>query len=320
MNRVSVKVLMILALMASLFVFAQEANDAKTVKILMIGNSFSESVLSYFPEMVKNDGTIKMRLRQAYIGGCTIERHLNEYDRAKANPKHRPYTTNLKLEGAPKTKDGKKWRANLPEMLADGTWDIVTIQQGSRHSWDPNTYKADADRLISIVREYQPKAEIVVHETWAYRCDSPRLVDWKIDQAEMHKRVSAAYKGLAARYGFRLIPVGDAVDIFRKQVAKPFKPLTAEEKAALVYPKLPDESGDVVGKSSWMTKKGTTEHELRTDYIHLNKQGRYLQACVWYMYLFGKSGADIKSFPKDMDAELCRTLIKCAEKAIQDNK
>ena len=208
----------------------------------------------------------------------------------------------------------------MPEMLADGTWDIVTIQQGSAHSWRPETFQADADRLISIVREYQPKAEIIVHETWAYRCDSPRLEGWKIDQAEMHKRVSSAYKGLASRYGFRLIPVGDAVDIFRKQVAKPYKPLTAEEKAALVYPKLPDDKGDVVGKSSWTTKKGSNEHELRTDYIHLNKQGQYLQACVWYMFLFGKTGADIKLVPKEMDAETCRTLVKCAEMAIQNNK
>ncbi len=322
MRRFSVKVLALFVMLGALLAFAQEnkaVEKGKPINILMIGNSFSESVLAYFPKMVEMDGTINMRLRQAYIGGCTIERHLKEYDKAKATPNYRPYSTNLELPGAPKTKQGK-WKANLPEMLADGTWDIVTIQQGSTQSWLPETFKADADRLVAIVREYQPKAEIVVHETWAYRCDSPRFETWKIDQAEMHKRVSAAYKGFAARYGFRVIPVGDAVDVFRKQVAKPFKALTAEEKAAFVYPKLPDDSGDVVGKSVWGTKKGSTERELRADCHHLNKQGQYLQACVWYMFLFGKTGADVKLFPKDINAETCRTLVKCAETAIQNNK
>ena len=85
---------MTLALLATTFAFAQEgAKSAKELKVLMIGNSYSESVLKYLPRMVEADGTVKLRLRQAYIGGCTMERHLKEYDKAKANPKHRPYTT-----------------------------------------------------------------------------------------------------------------------------------------------------------------------------------------------------------------------------------
>ena len=293
---------------------------ARELRVLMIGNSFSNSVLTYLPKLVAADDTVSLRLRQAYIGGCTIERHLQEYDKSKKNPKHKPYTTNLLLGNPDGPAVEKKCKANLPEMLSDGKYDIVTIQQGSRDSWIPETYKADADRLISIIREYQPKTEIVVHETWAYRCDSPRLATWKIDQAEMHKRVSSSYKELASRYGFRLIPVGDAVDIFRKQVAKPFKPLSAEEKAALAYPNLPDFSGDVVGKSSWKKKKEGEGYQLSTDFIHLNRNGHYLQACVWYMVLFGKNGADIKYAPEEIKPELCRMLVKCAEMAVKGNK
>lgn len=307
----------------SLCAFCQEGateNGVKELKVLMIGNSFSQSVLTYLPKLVDSDKTVALRLRQAYIGGCTIERHLREYDRAKKVPSHRPYTTNLELGNPSGPAKKKSCKANLQEMLSDGKYDIVTIQQGSGDSWKPETYQADADRLISIVREYQPQAEIVVHETWAYRCDAPRLIKWKIDQAEMHRLVSSSYKGLASRHGFRMIPVGDAVDIFRKQVEKPYKPLSSEERAALSYPKLPDFSGDVVGKSRWDKKKNGDGYELYTDYIHLNKNGAYLQACVWYMVLFGKKGADIKYVPDDMSQEQCRLLVKCAELAVNGNK
>ena len=75
----------------------------KKLKVLMIGNSFSESVLVYLPQMVKADAKHPgLRIRQAYIGGCSIERHLQEYDQALANPSHRPYLTNMPLPGAPR--------------------------------------------------------------------------------------------------------------------------------------------------------------------------------------------------------------------------
>lgn len=298
---------------------AQEKQSMKRLNVLMIGNSFSESVLKYLPAIVKADGTVSLRLRQAYIGGCTIERHLREFDAALADHEHRPYTTNLMLKDAPKA-GPRRWKANLPEMLSDGKWDIVTIQEGSPHCWHPEAYGADAERLIGIVRRYQPQAEIVVHQTWAYRCDAPRLKEWGFDRKEMHRRLTVRYDELAKRHGFRTIPTGDAVEFLRQSTPMPYRPPSAEELANLRWPDLPRAAGDPVGRSFWKKNAQTGRMELGTDYIHLNARGCYLQACVWYMFLFDKQAADVKFMPRNFDGEACRTMIQCAEKAVQNRR
>ena len=284
----------------------------------MVGNSFSKSVLTYLPKMVKADARrISLRIRQAYIGGCTIERHLKEFDQAMLTPDYRPYVTNLPIPGAPHPRPGK-WHANLPEMLKDDAWDIVTIQQGSVHSWLPETYGADAERLIGIIRELAPTAEIVVHETWSYRKDASMLEKWNITQRQMYRRLSAAYKKLASDHHFRLIPVGDAVELFRQAVKSPYIPLSQAERQKLTWPDLPPNAGDVVGKDFWQKNEETREMECHSDPIHLNPRGHYLQACVFYMFLFGRKAADVRFFPPDFDNAVCRHLAELAEKALRN--
>ena len=288
----------------------------KNLKVLMIGNSFSESVLAYLPQMVKADASrLKLRLRQAYIGGCSIERHLQEYDRALAEPRYRPYLTNLPLPGAPRHSK-LKWEANVPEMLKEDAWDIVTIQQASHQSWRPETYGKDAERLISIIRELAPTAEIIVHKTWAYRKDSPLLAEWHLTQHQMFQRLSAAYDKLATDHKFRLIPVGEAVELFRQSVQFPYSALSATAKANLTWPDLPPHAGDIVGRDFWQKNPDTGKMELHTDFIHLNPRGRYLQACVWYMFLFGRKAADVRFIPEDFDDAFCRQMAEIAEKVV----
>ncbi|MBO4513130.1 MAG: DUF4886 domain-containing protein [Victivallales bacterium] len=288
----------------------------KKLKVLMIGNSFSESVLAYLPQMVKaDDKHPALRLRQAYIGGCSIERHLQEYDQALADPSYRPYLTNMPLPGAPRHSP-KRWEANVPEMLKENAWDIVSIQQASRFSWRQETYGKDAERLISIIRELAPTAEIVVHETWAYRKDAPSLSEWNLTQHEMHKRLAVAYRELASSYGFRLIPVGDAIELSRKAVDIPYAPLPEAARKKLRWPDLPPNAGDLVGRDFWYKNPETGEMELRTDACHLNPRGSYLQACVWYMFLFGRKASDLRFFPKDFDDAFCKKMASIAEKAL----
>ncbi len=290
--------------------------SAKRLKVLMIGNSFSESVLTYLPSMVKADGKERLRLRQAYIGGCTIERHLNEYDAAIADPEYRPYLTNIALKGAPKAHKGRWW-ANVPEMLREDKWDIVTIQQGSSQCWIPESYAGDAARLIGIVRKLAPQAEIVLHKTWSYRSDAPLLAEWGFDNSEMYRRLSGAYAGVSAEYGFRIIPVGDAVNIFRSRQKQPYIPLTEEEKSRLRWPDMPSASADLVGNDRWRKNPESGRMELGADHIHLNPRGCYLQACVWYMFLFGKHAADISFEPENFDRQFCIEMRDIAEEALK---
>ena len=61
---------------------AMNAQADKVIKILTIGNSFSEdAVEQHLHDIAKADG-VKVIIGNMYIGGCSLERHLNN---AKAN-------------------------------------------------------------------------------------------------------------------------------------------------------------------------------------------------------------------------------------------
>ncbi len=295
--------------------FSQEnAKQPKTLRVLMIGNSFSQSVLPFLPPIVEADPTVSLKIRNAYIGGCSIQRHLKEFDTSAANPEHRPYGTNLPIEGI------KGNKASLQECLKADTYDIVSIQQASYHSWRIESYGEDAKRLIAIVREYQPKAEIVAHQTWAYRADSKNLLpggSFKINQLGMHNHITECYKMLQKEYGLRVIPVGNAVQIFRTKTDKPYTEADVPKTPVkYTYPELPPAPNDVVGNASWAKDKNTGEYKFRVDPNHLNRRGQYLQACVWYMFLFGKKADDVKYIPPNFDEKDAKFLAKCAEEAV----
>lgn len=144
------------------------SGSAAELKVLMVGNSFSLSVLTYLPKIAEASGK-KLKLGEAMIGSCTIWRHYGEYGKTEKDPSHRPYWTNLKLPGRP---DGK---VSLQDLLTADRWDIVTIQQASHESWRGETFEG-APKLIALIRKHQPQAEIVIQQTWSYRSDDSRVM------------------------------------------------------------------------------------------------------------------------------------------------
>ena len=60
------------------------------------------------------------------------------------------------------------------------------------------------------------------------------------------------------------------------------------------------------------------EWYIRVDFKHFNSQGQYMQACLWFAFLFDKKCSEIKYMPAKAnftaaDAEL---LKKCAQEAL----
>lgn len=285
---------------------------AKELKVLMVGNSFSQSVLTYFPAIVKADPENSLKLGQCMIGGCTIQRHCAEFAKSEKDPNHRPYMTNLKFPGR------KKRLASLQELLKADKWDIVTIQQGSHESWRPESF-VHAKKLIGIIRKLAPQAEIVIQQTWSYSIDDVRISSskngWNIGQKEMYERLTENYKKLAEENQFRVIPTGYAVQLAREKSPVKFKLYDPEILKKLRHPDLPDVKGEVVGSVKWVTNRKTGEQFIRRDTMHLNNEGEYLQACVWYMFLYGKKASDIKFMPEHFAGD-AKFLAKCAEEAV----
>ena len=280
---------------------------AKEIKLLTIGNSFADSAFVYLPQVTASAGD-KIVMERANIGGCPMSKHWKFVEKSEADPTFKPYY-------------GKY---SLRDKLQSKKWDIVTIQQVSGESWKPESYEPYAKNLQNYVKKYAPQAELLMQETWAYRADEFRLHNWKISQRQMYDRLRAAYRKAAAELGVRLIPTGDAVQLARETETEKYVPFDYDAVQKLKHPDpLPfSEKGSFINGLQWRKRKdrktGETKWYLYSD-IHLNKRGQYLQACVWYGFLFGRPTSEIKFVPKGITPEDAAFLRATAQKALDTN-
>ena len=54
-------------------------SNPDTLRILAIGNSFSDDGTEYLPGLLEAAGIHNVVLARLYIGGCSLERHCKEY-------------------------------------------------------------------------------------------------------------------------------------------------------------------------------------------------------------------------------------------------
>ena len=282
--------------------------SAKELKVLMIGNSFSASVHRYLPKIVEAGKTHKLLLANAYIGGCTLERHCANIDAEKTKPDFKPYT--FVVTGRKSSKE------KLSDMIKAEKWDIITIQQGSSHSPYKEKTQAYGKKLLAFVRTLAPQAEIVVHQTWAYRADHPWFTKKgaTLTRQKMHEMLTANYNELASSNKLRMIPMGNAVQLFREKLPVKEAKYTAADLKKLKKPAVLDiTGGDVVGSMKWKKDKNGVE-SLSIDRFHLGDSGAFMQGCIWYMFLFNAKAADIKLPYNHPHVQL---LKECAEAALR---
>ena len=141
-------------------------SDPDTLRILAIGNSFSDDGTEYLPGLLESAGIRNVIVARLYIGGCSLERHCDEYAKGLSNYVYYKSTRN-RWETVSK-------KATLLDGLKDEPWDIITIQETSGHSGTYETYKEWIPQLVGIIRKetLNPHATIAWHETWAYASNS----------------------------------------------------------------------------------------------------------------------------------------------------
>ena len=272
--------------------------SAKSLKVLMIGNSFSICNLAQMPPVAASMG-FRLDLASLYIGGCSLERHWHNVVAASTNATFRPYRFDRVTDGR---KVVAKGNANIPDALVLDRWDVVTIQQASHFSWQPATYHPFADNLVKKIRELAPQAEIVVQETWSYTPWDRRLTQWKMGQDEMYAKLHAAYGDFAKANGFMVIPVGTAVQLYRKSL-----PVVYTENSF---------GGDPCGSAKFERVAGGG-WKPKGDVFHFNSEGHYLQALVWAASLYGVDVTKCPYKPDFLDAARAEKMKACAMKAVK---
>ncbi len=177
----------------------------KIMKILTIGNSFSENSTRFLPAIFADAGK-EITIGKCVLGGCTLERHWN-------NAVNNEPTYGSANYGGDKT---------LREMLTAEKWDVVTMQQASPMSWRIRSYYPYIDNLAALVRELAPQAEIIIQQTWAYRTDNIALnTNFMISQDQMFDMIRENYNEICDRLGSRLFPVGEAFRIMQEETNDP---------------------------------------------------------------------------------------------------
>lgn len=283
-----------------------------TLKVLMVGNSFAQNISAYFPALAKEAGETPVVLI-TMKGGCSLEQHakaLAASETAPESPQARIYTKGSVI-GIPATFP-KNY--NLLESLKLEKWDYVIIQQFSALSYKPETYEPYAHQVVDAIKKYAPQAEILVHETWAYREDDPLFKKGDFTQAKMYEELKAAYVKLAADYHLRTIPVGDAFQAARATPRWQYVPDATFDFAHPAAGAVPKQPGSL--NMGWIWNKG----EFIMDGHHANQAGKYLGAAVFLETLTGKDAQKLTYVPQGLAPEAAADLRRIAHETVQASK
>ena len=179
MKKYAINILVILFLLTPFTLFANgcHANN-DTIKVLAIGNSFSQdAVEQYLHELGEAEG-ITMIIGNMFIGGCSLERHVQNIRN------NAPAYAYRKVE-----KDGEKTETRsmtIEKALADEKWDYISVQQASPLSGIYDSYKASLPELVNYIRERIGKETVLmVHQTWAYATNANHTGFKNYDQNQM---------------------------------------------------------------------------------------------------------------------------------------
>ena len=236
------------------------------MNILSIGNSFSCDAQRYINRIAKSDG-VNLTTFNLYIGGCPLSLH---YRNMLSNDK--AYL--LEMNG-----ESTGFKVSLKEALLNREWDIITLQQASVFSTDYESYKPYIDKLSSYIREFCPKAKIVIHETWAYLEGWDKRPDKKLysNQDEIFSDIINSYEKAAE-------------DI----------------EASFIIP-----SGKLIQK---LIKSGISE--IYRDLGHLSLgTARYAVGLLWYKVITGNSVLNntFSDFDEEISEEDIITIKECVE-------
>ncbi len=152
------------------------------LKILTIGNSFSDDTMEYVYQIAKSAGVSKIKLGNLYIGGCTLNTHA---DNASADKAAYEYRTNV--NGTWTTQKNYK----MSDAISSENWDFISLQQASGSSGKPETY-SKLDYMISYVKKKaSPNTQLVWNMTWAYQQNNnhDEFYKYNNDQMVMYEKI-----------------------------------------------------------------------------------------------------------------------------------
>ena len=188
---------------------------AAALKVLAIGNSFSQDAVEQNLYEICADAGQQIIIGNMYIPGCPIDKHVRCFEQDSPAYAYRK----IGLDGV--KVETKQYR--LSQAIADEQWDVVSVQQSSGVSGQYESY-ADLCKLVEWIKENAPQAKIVFHRTWAYSPNSThkQYVNYNNDQLTMWNAIVDASSRACKDCGIdTIIPAGDAIQAARSTALGP---------------------------------------------------------------------------------------------------
>lgn len=239
---------------------AAEAKD-DTVKILGIGNSYTQDTMWILGEVYKAQKNQNVELGIAYYSGCTLASHVKFYNGNEAVYQYNHWDA-----------ETGKWVTTkdmtLKEIITATDWDLISMQQGSSQSGLESTYNENLQTIQNFVKSdltYTPT--FFWNMTWSYPevdipgdgktlDDAPNANAFKnnynSDQVYMYQQITSAVQNkILPDSSFTwIMPVGTAVQNAKSSIL--------------------------------------TDYDLYRDYTHLNDYCRLMAAYVWFSRIEGE--------------------------------
>lgn len=195
------------ALLLLIFFCLSASAQDKILKVLAIGNSFSEDgIENYLYDLAKADGK-KIIIGNMYIGGASVELHVKNSREDKTAYAYRK----IGLDGEKvATKD-----VSISKAIADEEWDYISLQQASPFSGQYDVIMNDLPELIKYVNSLKkPHTKLLYHQTWAYQHDSDHkgFANYDNSQSKMYTAIANTTKRISKIKDFDMvIPAGTAI-------------------------------------------------------------------------------------------------------------
>lgn len=186
-----------------------------SLKILAIGNSFTENSVALLPLLLREHSIKNITLGKICYGGASLQDH-ERFFRNKAQA----YQFQVKLpeeEGwNPKLSD-----TSIEEAVRYCEWDIIVLQQASAASGLPKHYQPYLSRLIEHIlsKSTNPNLTIVWHMTWPYtpKCSTKAFRPYEYKTAVMYEAIRSATETILEETGIRYcIPSGTSINRLRE--------------------------------------------------------------------------------------------------------
>lgn len=167
-----------------------DTNGDGIVKILAIGNSFSDDAVEHYLYGLSKAGGKTVIIGNLYIGGAPLEKHYNNARADSAAYSYRKIDTNGEKTTSKNT--------SIAVALIDEDWDYISFQQVSSLSGKFETFEEHLPFVFNYVKERatNPEVKFLLHQTWAYAQNSKHkgFANYDNDQMTMYKAIVRTYE------------------------------------------------------------------------------------------------------------------------------